>query len=153
MAISAAGYIAVRLLGARFGLPNFRSCIRLYLKYCNYRRNGCASCKGARHSRGSCCRRRIVNDCDNRPDGACPCRHEHDEPSSFVDTADLRRLGRASSMELFLRSRHCGRESEGGLKVVKPLASRQLSYSPQLFPVFSSLLQRSGNGLVRQVLL
>ena len=75
MAISAAGYIAVRMVGARFGLPNRRSRIRLHLKHRDYRRNGCAGCKDAGRSRGCSCGRGIVNDCDDRPDGTCSRRH------------------------------------------------------------------------------
>ena len=94
MAISAAGYVAVRMLGRPVRTPYRRSCIRLHLKHRDYRRNGCAGCKDDGCSCGCGCGRGIVNDCDDRSDGTCSRRHEHDNPSNPVDPTDLRRLGR-----------------------------------------------------------
>ena len=69
MAISAAGYITVRTFGAPVRPPNRRSRIWLHLKHRDYRRNGCARCKGAGSSRGGSCGRGTVNHCYDRSDG------------------------------------------------------------------------------------
>ena len=74
MAISGTGYIAVRLLGMKFGTSHLRSRIRLHLKYRDYWRNGRAGCKSDRRSRGRGCRRRIVNNCDDRAVSTCSGR-------------------------------------------------------------------------------
>ena len=94
MAISAAGYVAVRTAWRPVRAPHRGSRIRLHLKHRDYRRNGCAGCKDDGRSRGRRCRRGVVNDCDDRPDGTCSRRHQHDNPSSPFGAADLRWLGR-----------------------------------------------------------
>ena len=71
-----------------------RSSIRLHLKHRDYRGNGCAGCEDEGRSRGRSCGCSVVNDCDDRPDGICSCRHQYDNPSNPVCASDLRRRGR-----------------------------------------------------------
>ena len=91
MAISAVGYIAVRMLGAQFELPSpvshqaLSQAPRLSGQWVGVEDGGC--------SRGCSCGCGVVNDCNDRPNGNCSRRHQHDNPSSPVATIDLCRFG------------------------------------------------------------
>ena len=75
MAISAAGYIAVRMLGARFGLPIAGLASGFISSTATIGAMGARVAKTSGRSRGRSCGRGVVNDCDDRPDGTCSRRH------------------------------------------------------------------------------
>jgi hypothetical protein len=93
MAISAAGYVAIRVLGARYGLP-IASGVRLHLEHRHDRRNGRAGCEYNGYSGGSRFGCGIIHGCDDRSDGSRARRHRYIDPSNPGDTPDLRWFGR-----------------------------------------------------------
>ena len=94
MAIGAAGYVAVRMLGARVGLPIAGLASGFISSTATIACNGCASRKDHGCSCSRCCSGGVVNDCDDRPDGNCSRRYEHDYSSNPLGSADLCRVRR-----------------------------------------------------------
>ena len=94
MAISAAGYVAVRMLGARFGLPVAGLASGFISSTATIGAMGARVAKNEGRSRGCSCGCGVVNDCNDRADGNCSRRDQHIDPSNPVGTTDLRRLGR-----------------------------------------------------------
>ena len=93
MAISAAGYLAVRIVGARFGLPIAGLASGFISSTATIGALGARAAKTPTVLCGCSCGCGVVNDCDDCPDGTCSRRHQHDNPSSPVGTARLRWLG------------------------------------------------------------
>ena len=91
MAVSGAGYIAIRLLGVRFGLPLSGFAARLRVEFRHHRRDGRAREAGARPAAARRGRRCPVDGGDHRR--ACPAagRHEHGGACRSRRAAGLRR--------------------------------------------------------------
>ena len=154
MAISAAGYVAVRLAGARFGLPISGLACRLHLEHCDYRRNGHACRKDDGRSRGCSCRRGVINGCDDRTNGTCSHRHEFTATIRAL-SAPLICAGLAAvvyGVVFTVRALQQKSESEAqrGRAFSLPTA---LGFSITLALHAGRGPQRSGNGSVRQALL
>ena len=84
MAISAAGYVTVRLLGARFGLPIAGLTVRVHLEHRHHRCHGCSGHKGAGGSSSSSGGCGPVVGCYDCSVSRCSYCHQRDYASSAV---------------------------------------------------------------------
>ena len=83
MAISAAGYLAVRVLGTRFGLPIAGLASGFISSTATIGAMGARAARTPDVLRPFSCRCGFVDDCDDRSDDTCSRSHQHDDPSTL----------------------------------------------------------------------
>ena len=93
MAISAAGYVAVRMLGARFGLPIAGLASGFISSTATIGAMGARAAKAPDVLAAAVAGAVLSTVATIAPVGHCSCCHQHDYASNAVGASDLRRLG------------------------------------------------------------
>ena len=149
MAISAAGYVAVRLFGARFGLPLAGAISGFISSTATIGAMGSRARKSQRPSGGLCRGCRVVDRRHDCPDGAGRCGNQHAHPVQSVGASASGRRHRCGLWgSLYAFGRAQCREAMRRRPAVSSALRRRLSSARSLrsFLVISAGLQERFGG-------